>query len=394
MWLVVGAGLSGAVLAERIATKWNKQVLIIDKRDHIGGNCYDYKDPETGILMNKYGAHLFHTNNDKVWEYINQFDTWKRWEHKVLSYVDSQFVPVPVNITTVNMLLNENIQNSQEMNQLLEKIQQKPSDGVIENSEQMAVSRVGRELYEKMFKPYTIKQWNRDPSELDASVLARIPVRDDFDVRYFADKYQALPANGYTSFFEKLLNNDLINIKLNCDLFSESGRKFLDDPNVEGVIYTGPIDQFFTNYGKQFSELNDLEELEYRSIDFKITRFKNIGYYQPNSVVNYPEQEYPYTRIIEYKHFLNQQSKDTVIVSETTNDHGDPYYPIPNTRNLELYEKYRQMAEKLENNKGQGIENGKNIYFVGRLATYKYYNMDAAIDAALKMFDKLNKNKE
>lgn len=387
MWLVVGAGLSGAVMAERIANVWKKKVLVIDKRNHIGGNCYDYIDDETGIRMNKYGAHLFHTEDKGVWDYINKFDKWIRWEHKVLSYVDDQFVPVPVNITTVNMLVDgANIKTQEEMHEWMHRNLIKYKEGEIKNSEQMALSRVGKELYEKMFKPYTIKQWNRDPSKLDASVLARIPMRDNFDVRYFADKYQALPAEGYTNFFKNLLDQDGIEVKLGVDFFDLVG----DDceyklKDFEGVIYTGPVDHYFMNISKGDEVETAMEPLEYRSIDFKIEKLPGVMYYQPNSVVNYPGVEYDFTRIVEYKHFLNQKQPDgktgTVIVSETTNDTGDPYYPVPNERNNALYKKYQEMAEKLEK---------QNIYFIGRLATYKYYNMDGAIRAALDLFDRLN----
>jgi UDP-galactopyranose mutase len=405
MWLIVGAGLSGAVMAQKIATLGHR-VRVIDKRDHIGGNCYDFIDKETGIRMNKYGAHLFHTDDQGVWEYINRFCKWVRWEHRVLSMVEGQYVPVPVNITTVNMLVDgANLKDSQEMRTWLDQNVIK-CDHIV-NSEQMGESRVGRELYLKMFRPYTIKQWNRDPKDLDASVLGRIPVRDNFDVRYFPDKYQALPQLGYTHFFERLLSHPLIHVDLQVDFF-DLPKAELDQ--YQGVIYTGPIDRFFKywnglhddgdrgheaggheagNGGHDDDRGGDLEDLEYRSIDFKVERFKGIGYYQPNSVVNYPELQYPFTRIVEYKHFLNQEVNsgvglDTVIVSETTNDYGEPYYPVPTERNMRLYAKYQKLADQLS---GDG-----RIYFLGRLATYKYYNMDQAIRAALDMFEQVIRN--
>jgi len=364
-YLIVGCGLSGAVIAQQIAEKKGKTSLIIEKRDHIGGNCYDYIDKETGILMNKYGAHLFHTNKENVWKYINKFDIWKRWEHKVLSYVDGRFVSIPVNITTINEVLNENLQNEEDVKLWLEKNQVKYDE--IKNSEEMAKSRIGEVLYEKMVKNYTFKQWNKYPYELDKSVLARIPVRPNFDTRYFADKYQALPEKGYTKFFEKLLDNPLIEYRLNIDFF-----EFKKDYNLENtpIIYTGPIDTYFSDIG--------LEKLEYRSIDFHIKKYMNMNFYQPCGAVNYPGNEEPYTRIIEYKHFLNQNSPHTIIVGETTNDKGEPYYPVPNERNLSLYDKYKKMADQTQ-------AEGK-IFFVGRLANYKYFNMDQAIDNALKFF--------
>jgi UDP-galactopyranose mutase len=365
-YLIVGCGLSGCVIAERIANVLNQDVLIIDKRDHIGGNCYDYIDEETGIRVHKYGSHLFHTNIKRVWDYVNKFTTWERWEHKVLSYIDDKFVPIPANITTVNMLCNENIQTEEEMKEWLENNQVKYDN--ITNSEEMAKSRIGEDLYEKMVKHYTYKQWNKYPNELDKSVLARIPVRNDFDTRYFKDKYQALPKYGYTHLFENILNNNRISVKLNCDFFEYKKNNDLSD---KIIIYTGPIDHYFGSQG--------MPKLEYRSIDFKIERF-NFPYYQPNSAVNYPENNVPYTRIIEYKHFLNQKSDKTIIVSETTNDNGEPFYPVPNERNLSLFEKYKELADKEE-----------NVYFVGRLANYKYFNMDQAIDNSLSFFDKIMK---
>tara|TARA_Y100000741_G_scaffold363200_1_gene350883 strand:+ start:1350 stop:2468 length:1119 start_codon:yes stop_codon:yes gene_type:complete len=367
MYLIVGCGLSGIVIAERIANELKKEVLIIEKRDHIAGNCYDFKDKDTGILMNKYGAHLFHTNKKEVWDYINKFDTWERWEHKVLTYVDNKYVSIPVNITTVNMLCDENIQTIEEMDSWLEKNQVKYKE--ITNSEEMAKSRIGEKLYNKLIRDYTYKQWNKYPEELKPSVLARIPIRNNYDVRYFADKYQALPKNGYTEFCRKVIeSNPLIKVKLNCDFFKYKENN--DMSKFEGIIYTGPIDTYFKDIG--------YESLEYRSIEFTKKVVLNQHFIQPNSVVNYPEKNYPFTRAVEYKHFLNQESLHSLIVTEKTNDHGEPYYPVPNERNLNLYEKYKKLAEEEEKE--------KNVYFVGRLANYKYFNMDQAIENALKFF--------
>ena len=369
--LIVGCGLSGVVIAERIANKLNNNVTIIEKRNHIGGNCYDYYNNETGILLNKYGAHLFHTNNEEVWKYINTFDKWIRWEHKVLTYTDDKFVSIPVNITTINELCEENLENENDVNKWLEKNQVKYSS--INNSEEMAKSRIGNKLYEKLIKDYTFKQWNKYPNELDKSVLQRIPIRPNFDTRYFNDKYQALPEKGYTHFFTKILDNKNIEVKLNTDYFEHI--KFdIKNNNYDIVIFTGPVDSYFPN----------LEKLEYRSIDFNIEVIKNMNYYQPNSVVNYPSIDVPYTRIVEYKHFLNQKSNDTIIVSEKTNDIGEPYYPVPNKKNLELYEEYKILAKK---------EESKNVFFVGRLANYKYFNMDEAILNSLEFFDNIIINK-
>ena len=368
-FLIVGAGLSGVVIAERIANILNEKVVIIEKRDHIGGNCYDYINEETGILMNKYGAHLFHTNKEKVWEYINKFDKWTRWEHKVLTYVDDKFVSIPVNITTINQLCQENLKDENDVKEWLERTQVKYDN--ITNSEEMAKSRIGQVLYDKLIRDYTYKQWNKYPEELDKSVLERIPIRNNFDTRYFNDKYQALPHKGYTHFFERLLDNKNIEVLLNTDYF-----EYIKGKTFDMIIFTGPIDNYFNN---------ELDKLEYRSIDFNIEIIKDMNYYQPNSVVNYPNNDVKYTRIVEYKHFLNQKSKDTIIVKEITNDEGEPYYPVPNKKNLDLYKEYKKLAEE---------EEKKNVYFIGRLANYKYFNMDEAIENSLKFFEDkfLNKN--
>ncbi len=360
--IIIGAGLSGCVIAEQFANLKNKKVLIIEKREHIGGNCYDYKD-ENDILINKYGAHLFHTNYDDVWDYINKFDKWNRWEHKVVGLVDNKIVPIPVNITTINMICDKNIKDEKEMNEWLNNNQIKYEN--IENSEQVAKSRVGEILYNKIFKDYTYKQWAKYPEELKPEVLERIPIRNNFDDRYFSDKYQALPHKGYTHFFENLIKNNNIDILFNTDFLKIKN----DIPKDKIIIYTGPIDHYYSDLG--------YEKLEYRSINFVEERYKNMNYYQCNSVVNYPENNVDFTRIVEYKHFLNQQSPHTTIVKEYTTNNGDPYYPVLNEKNMELYKKYKELADK-----------EKNIHFIGRLANYKYFNMDQAIKNALDYFNK------
>ena len=367
--LVVGAGISGAVIAERYASI-GKKVLVIDKRPHIAGNCYDYVD-ENGILMSKYGAHLFHTNDESVWKYVNRFSEWYKWEHKVLARVDEKLVPIPVNIDTVNLLFNQSISSEAEMKKWLEDhklIIDNPQNG-----KEAVLAKVGPELYEKMFRHYTKKQWDKYPEELHASVLNRIPVRTNKDDRYFSDKYQALPLGGYTQMFEKILAHPNIEVRLNTDYFD-----ILDEiDHGSKLFYTGPIDRFFDfKYSIQ-------EKLEYRSINF-VKETIDQEYFQENSVVNYPGTEVDFTRIIEYKHFGNQKTPNTVIVKEYTVDSGEPFYPVPNQRNQEIYERYRKDAEQL-----------KNIYFVGRLANYKYFNMDQAFKNALDLFHQLEiKNKE
>jgi len=361
--LIVGAGISGSVLAERYANM-GKKVLILEKRDHIAGNCYDFIDGN-GILVSKYGAHLFHTNFEDVWQYVNLFADWYDYEHKVVARVDDKTVPIPVNITTVNTLFGEQILSKEEMSEWLEDARipfEKPANG-----EEAVLNRVGPELYEKMFKHYTKKQWDKYPGELDASVLERIPVRHDWDDRYFSDKYQALPKGGYTALFENILDHPNIEVMLNTDFFDVKD----EISGYEKLFYTGPVDRYF-----EFKE-SLVEKLEYRSINF-VTETHDVEFYQENSVVNYPGLDVDFTRIVEYKHFGNQKSDKTTIVKEFTVDEGDPYYPVPNPRNQEIYAKYKEEVDKLT-----------DVHFVGRLANYKYFNMDQAFKNALDLFESL-----
>ena len=362
--IIVGAGLSGCVMAERFANIKNKKVLIVEKREHIGGNCYDYVD-ENGILINKYGAHLFHTNDEEVWEYINKFSKWVRWEHEVKCIVDDKIIPLPINITSVNTMFNLNIKDEIEMDEWLEKNKIK-YDKII-NGEESVKSRFGEKIYEKIFKYYTYKQWNKYPNELNEEVLSRIPLRNNFDTRYFNDRYQVLPEKGYTNFFNQLIDNKNIDIILNIDF--EKIKDNISEKKI--VIYTGPIDFYFND--------KNMEKLEYRSINFIIERYKNTNYYQTNSVINYPSPDIEYTRIVEYKHFLNQKSPHTTIVKEISTDKGEPYYPVLNQQNLTLYNKYKLLAENEMKN--------KNVHFLGRLANYKYFNMDQAIKNSLEYFN-------
>jgi len=358
--VIIGAGISGAVLAERYA-QLGKKVLIIEKRDHIAGNCYDYID-ENGILVSKYGAHLFHTNEEDVWEYINRFCGFYPFEHKVIAKVDGQLVPIPVNITTVNKLFGTNITTEPEMKEWLNENRlpiDAPKDG-----REAALNKVGQVLYEKMFRHYTKKQWDKYPEELDASVLDRIPVRTNYDDRYFSDKYQALPVGGYTKLFEGILNHPNIEVLLNTDYFDVKD----EVTGYDKLFYTGPVDRYF-----EFKH-SLTEKLEYRSINF-VSETVDAEFYQENSVVNYPGEEVGFTRIIEYKHFGNQKSDKTTIVKEYTTDVGDPYYPVPNPKNQHIYEKYKAEADALI-----------DVYFVGRLANYKYFNMDQAFKNALELF--------
>jgi UDP-galactopyranose mutase len=364
--LIIGAGISGSVLAERYASM-GKKVLIIEKRNHIAGNCYDYVD-DNGILVSKYGAHLFHTNDESVWQYVNKFSSWYPWEHKVIAKVDDKLVPIPVNINTVNNLFGTTITSEEEMKEWIE-FNRIPIPNP-QNGEEAVLNRVGFTLYEKMFKHYTKKQWDKYPKELDASVLDRIPVRFNYDDRYFSDAFQALPKGGYTQLFDNILQNSNIEVLLETDYFDVKDQY----TGYQKLFYTGPVDRFF-----DFKHSLE-EKLEYRSINF-VSETIDTDYFQENSVVNYPGTEVDFTRIIEYKHFGDQQSNKTTIVREYTVDEGDPYYPVPNPRNQEIYNKYKLETEKLI-----------DIHFVGQLANYKYFNMDQAFKNALDLFSELEEN--
>jgi len=361
---IVGAGLSGAVIAERYATELKQRVLVIEKRDHIGGNVYDYIDEETGIRVSKYGAHLFHTNYKRVWDYVQGFVDWIPYEHEVLAYIKGKHVPVPVNIDTVNRLFDLKIKTKAEMDEWLSEEQVHYEDP--KNSEEMALSRVGQRLYDLLFKPYTIKQWDKTPAELGPEVLARIPVRNDHDARYFPnDVYQALPAEGYTDLFERMFDHELIEVRTNRDYFDI--RSSLE---CKKTYFTGQIDLYYAHMG--------WPKLEYRSLNFERKVVRNIDFFQPKSVVNHPGADVDYTRIVEYKHLPTAgDSPDTVLFYERSNDDGEPYYPVPDQKNKDLYARYQELAE-----------NDEEITFVGRLANYKYFNMDQTIKNALEVFDK------
>ena len=367
--IIVGAGLSGAVFADQFARVLGKRVLVLDKRNHIAGNCYDERN-EDGILMNEYGLHLFHCNDERTYNYIQQFSEWIRYDHKVLSRVHHQgrdiYVPLPVNIETVNQLCDQSIQTTEEMNQWLSEHQVKYD--AITNGEEAAKARVGTQLFETLFEHYTYKQWAKTPAELDKSVLQRIPIRMDHDVRYFSDKYQVIPANGYTEFVRAMLDHPLITVQLNTDFTKVRNESWCTQR--EWLIYTGPIDVYF----------KDLPPLEYRSIRFEKERLSDVGLYQCNSVINEPGKDVEYTRTVEYKHlpYNDRKSPHTTIVREYTMAEGEPYYPIPNQRNLDLYQEYLKQAVEEEKN---------NVIFVGRLANYKYKNMNEAILDALVLFD-------
>lgn len=361
-YLIVGAGLAGGVLAEKLAAA-NKKVLIVEKRNHIGGNTFDFYNDD-GILVHKYGPHIFHTNSKEVFTYLSQFTEWRPYEHRVLASVDGMQVPIPINLNTINQLYGLQL-NSEQVDEFLAKRAEKITRLV--TSEDAVVAKVGRELYEKFFKGYTRKQWNLDPSELDASVTSRIPTRNNRDDRYFTDTYQAIPLHGYTRMFEKMLGHPNIKVLLNTDY-----KEILHDISYKKMIYTGPIDYF---YDYQFGKL------PYRSLEFRFETLEQ-PVFQKTGTVNYPN-EHPYTRITEFKYLTGQVHPKTSVVYEYPTDEGDPYYPVPREENAALYAKYHKLA-MLET----------NVLFAGRLATYKYYNMDQVVAQALTVFKKIITPKE
>ncbi len=357
-FLIVGAGLSGAVLAERLANREGKKVLIVDKRNHIGGNTFDYFNSD-GVLVHKYGPHIFHTNSQDVFNYLGKFTEWRPYEHRVLANVDGMLVPIPINMNTINSLYGLNLSSDEVSNFLKAKAEKK--DRIV-TSEDVVLSHVGKDLYEKFFKGYTRKQWGMDPSELDASVAARIPTRSNKDNRYFTDTYQAMPLHGYTKMFENMLNHPNISVMLNTDY--KEIEKWIP---YKKMIYTGPIDYYFNHcYGY----------LPYRSIEFKFQTFEQENY-QPTGTVNYPNDQ-AYTRITEFKYLTGQKHAKTTVVFEYPKAEGDPYYPVPKPENAELYKKYQLLAQTTP-----------DVYFSGRLATYKYYNMDQVVAQSLALFKKI-----
>ena len=349
--LVVGAGFAGCVIAEQLAQK-NYQVHLIDKRPHIGGNAYDELD-EHGVLIHKYGPHIFHTNSDQIFEYLSQFTEWRPYEHRVLASVDGQLLPIPINQTTVNKLYGLQLDEAG-IKGFYEQVRE-PRDR-IETSEDVVLNTVGHDLYEKFFRGYTRKQWGLDPSELSSAVTARIPVRTNADDRYFTDKHQVMPLHGYTKMFERMLNHKNITIKLSTDFRGRISSEY------EHLFYTGPIDSYF-NY--QFGRL------PYRSLRFEHEYLPHSACVQPVGTVNHPN-EHEYTRVTEFKHLTGQVHDGSSIVREYPEAEGDPYYPIPRQDNENLYQMYKALAD---------VET--NVTLVGRLAQYRYYNMDQVIGAAL-----------
>jgi UDP-galactopyranose mutase len=342
-YMIVGAGFAGSVLAERLASQLDARVLVIDKRPHIAGNAYDFYD-DNGILVHRYGPHIFHCNSPEIYAYLSQFTEWRPYQHRVLASVDGQLLPIPINLDTVNRLYGLQL-TSDEMPSWLERVAEPRAR--IETSEDVVVSKVGVDLYQKFFRGYTRKQWGLDPSELDAQVTARIPTRTNRDDRYFTDTYQAM-----------MLNTDYRDVK---DLIP-----------FREMIYTGPVDAFFDyRFG----------HLPYRSLDFRFETH-NVERYQEVGTINFPN-DYAYTRVTEFKHLTGQKHDQTTIVYEYPKAEGDPYYPIPRTENQERYKLYASLAERTG-----------NVHFVGRLATYRYYNMDQVVAQALTVFRNMAAKRE
>jgi UDP-galactopyranose mutase len=355
-YLIVGAGFAGSVMAERIATQLNKKVLVAEKRNHIAGNAYDEYD-EFGILVHRYGPHIFHTNSKLVFDYLSNFTEWIPYEHKVLAKIGNELFPIPINRITINKLYNLNLKTEDEVSEYYEKVREKRFP--ILNSEDVIVNQVGKDLFEKFFRHYTKKQWNLEPKELAASVCGRIPIRTNDDCRYFTDKYHYMPKNGYTKMFEKMLNHKNIEVILNTDY-----KNILNSIKFDKMIYTGPIDYFFDyKFGK----------LPYRSIRFE---FKNIEQenIQNTAVYNYVDPDVEYTRVCEYKQLTGQKSNSTSLSFEYPLREGEPYYPIPTDENKRKYVLYKSESSKLS-----------NVIFCGRLAEYQYYNMDQVVATTLNL---------
>ncbi|WP_152046527.1 UDP-galactopyranose mutase [Aureimonas psammosilenae] len=358
--LVVGAGFAGAVLAERLAEGSNKRVLVIDKRDHLAGNAFDHRDA-AGILVHRYGPHIFHTNAESVVDYLSRFTRWRPYEHRVLADVGGRLVPMPINRTTLNLLYGLDLRSDAETTSFLAARAENLPD--IRTAEDMVVSTVGRELYETFFRGYTRKQWGLDPSELDRSVTARVPTRCDADDRYFQDRFQAMPADGYTAMFERMLDHPNITLRLGVDY-----RDVRDVLDVAHTVFTGPVDEFFDHrFGK----------LPYRSLQFRHETHDRERF-QPVGVVNYPSEDVKQTRITEYKHLTGQVHAKTSISYEFPCAEGLPYYPVPREENQALYRRYEALARERP-----------DVSFVGRLATYRYYNMDQVVGQALATYRRL-----
>jgi UDP-galactopyranose mutase len=358
--MVVGAGFAGAVMAERLARDAGKRVLVVDRRPHIAGNAFDRLD-DAGVLMHQYGPHIFHTNSQDVFDYLSRFTDWRPYEHRVLAEVDGKLVPMPINRTTLNALYDLDLKTDADVEAFLAS-RAEPVEP-IRTSADVVIAKVGRELYETFFQGYTRKQWGMDPSELDKSVTARVPTRSNDDDRYFTDTLQAMPLDGYTRMFQRMLDHPNIDVMLGVE-YSQVREAYPHDH----LVFTGPIDEYFGyRYGK----------LPYRSLRFQHETVDQ-EWLQPVAVINYPSEDVPYTRVTEYKHLTGQTAPRTSITYEFPSAEGDPYYPIPRDENQALYKRYEALAIK-----------EADVSFVGRLATYRYYNMDQVVGQALATYRRL-----
>jgi UDP-galactopyranose mutase len=356
-YLIVGAGLAGATFAERLATQLGASVLLVDRRDHIGGNCSDALDAD-GLRYHRYGPHIFHTNSADVVAYLSRFTTWRPYEHRTLSRVNGHLVPVPINRTTINTLYGLDLDSAGVEAFLRSRA---VTNRRIDTSEKVILSRVGRELYELFFRGYTRKQWGLDPAQLDPTVCGRIPTRANDDDRYFTDAFQAMPADGYTAMIGRMLADPRIEVVTGCDYRTIADRIIFDR-----LIFTGPIDEYFGHrYGR----------LPYRSLAFDFETLDR-EWAQPVACINEPDERVPFTRTTEYKHLTGQQHQKTIVSREFPCADGDPYYPIPREENRALYERYRKLAVR-----------ETHVTFAGRLAEYRYYNMDQVVASALAKFE-------
>jgi UDP-galactopyranose mutase len=351
--LVVGAGYAGSVVAERLA-RAGKRVHVIDKRPHVGGNVYDEYD-EHGIRVGRYGPHIFHTNSTRIVDYLSNFTEWRPYEHRALAHVEGKLLPIPINLDTVNKLYGLSL-DEEEVEVFFERVREPRTP--VETSEDLVVSTVGRDLYEKFFKNYTRKHWGLDPSQLSAGVAARVPVRTNRDDRYWTDEFQGVPLHGYTRMFEAMVDHRNISVELGVDF-----HEIRERVQARHLVYTGPIDAYF---GYRFGRL------PYRSLRFEHEHLPGIPRYQPVATINYPN-EHDYIRVTEFKHLTGQEHPGTSIVREYPQSEGDPYYPVPRPENEALYKRYQSLAAR-----------EKNVTFVGRLSQYRYYNMDQVVGAALK----------
>lgn len=356
-YVVVGAGFAGCVCARELADA-GQSVMLLEQRPHVGGNAYDELD-DSGILIHHYGPHIFHTNSEKIFHWLSRFTQWHPYEHRVRCMVQGKTYPFPINRATLNQLYGMDMDET-EARAFLEAVREPRNP--IHTSEDVVLHAVGRDLYEKFFLNYTRKQWGLEPSQLKAGVAARIPVRTNDDDRYFTDRYQGIPLNGYTRMFERILNHPLIDVRLGINFLQWRASQASSETPLTHIIYTGPVDAYF---GYCFGPL------PYRSLRFEHEHFPTVRQIQTVGTVNYPN-DHKFTRITEFKHLTGQDHPGTSIVREYPSSEGDPYYPIPSDANELIFKKYQKMVE---------IE--KNTSFVGRLAQYRYYNMDQVIAAAL-----------